>query len=265
MAGIDEKPVTGMPWGGTIALAVALSSVSVAAQAPSGQRLLAPVQLPPLAAECRTGADQPVESFLPVTAAAVAKSKRLVVLALGSSGALKLRGKRSFLGSVEADLEKSVSGLDVTIVNRGVSGELTADAAQRLKIQVALERPDLVLWQIGTTDALAYVPVETVTHTVRTTLIWLKEHKVDVVLVGMRYSQGSTRDSHYQQMRHAVRRVANSEKVLFVSRYDAAEAIARKQPPGPDENPFEISETNADCAAQYVARAIAFNLFARQK
>jgi lysophospholipase L1-like esterase len=265
MAGIDERPGTGMIGARTLGIAAVLSFLPAAALAQTAQRPLAPVPLPPLSAQCRTGADLPVESFLPVTAAAVARNKRLVVLALGSSGTLKLRGKRSFLGSVEADLEKSVSGLDVTIVNRGVSGELTADAAQRLRIQVALERPDLVLWQIGTADALAFVPVDTVTHTVRNTVTWLREHKIDVVLVGMRYSQGSARDSHYQQMRHAIRRVATAEKVLFVSRYDAAEAIARQREPDPDMSPFEVSEANADCAAQYVARAIAFNLFARQK
>jgi hypothetical protein len=40
-----------------------------------------------------------------------------------------------------------------------VSGELAADAAERIKTEVALADADLVLWQLGTADAMAQVPV----------------------------------------------------------------------------------------------------------
>ncbi len=37
---------------------------------------------------------------------------------------------------------------------RGINGEIAEDAADRLKMAVADIKPDLVIWQVGTNDAL---------------------------------------------------------------------------------------------------------------
>ena len=61
---------------------------------------------------------------------------------------------------LEQILERTINGLDVEIINRGFSGELAEAAGKRLEIEVALNHPDIVLWQVGTNDAFAQVPVE---------------------------------------------------------------------------------------------------------
>ena len=61
---------------------------------------------------------------------------------------------------LEQILERTIKGLDVEIINRGFSGELAEAAGKRIKIEVALNHPDIVLWQVGTNDAFAQVPVE---------------------------------------------------------------------------------------------------------
>ena len=78
-----------------------------------------------------------------------------------------------------------------TTRNRGISGELAGSAAVRMKIEVALDDPDLVLWQVGTNDALAFVPVESFIATVKDQIDWLRAHKVDVVLVGLQFAPES--------------------------------------------------------------------------
>ena len=98
------------------------------------------------------------------------------------------------------------NGIDVIMINRGVSGELAANAAMRMKNEVALDEPDLVLWQVGTNDALAYVPVDEFAATVKEQIDWLKAHKVDVVLVGLQFANQMLRDAHYvENPRHAAR------------------------------------------------------------
>ena len=67
----------------------------------------------------------------------------------------------------------------------GVPATLAADAAVRMKNEVALVEPDLVLWQVGTNDALAYVPSDEFASTVKEQIDWLKAHRVDIVLVGI--------------------------------------------------------------------------------
>ena len=113
------------------------------------------------------------------------------------------------------------------MINRGVSGELASQAAARIKNEVALTEPDLVLWQVGTNDALAYVPLDEFEATVVDTLTWLKEHKIDIVLVGLQYVDRMEQDEHYREVREMLRKIAAKENVMIVRRYEAQQLLAQ--------------------------------------
>ncbi|MCW5771584.1 MAG: SGNH/GDSL hydrolase family protein [Rhodospirillaceae bacterium] len=221
----------------------------------------------PIARECQINNGQTAtDSPLPNVAAALKRSKRIRILAIGASSSAGPGASRGGYHAVlRRLLERSVAGVDVQIVHRGVSGELAAQAADRLKLEVGLTAPDLVLWQVGTNDALAYVPVDEVQQTVTDTVRWLKDHKVDVVLVGLQFAAGMARDSHYQAIRVALRRIAQKENVIIVRRYEAMETLAKlhRTDPTAAPNEFEENEAAYSCMAQYVARAISVSLFGR--
>jgi len=250
--------------------ATALSALCVL-----GALLLAPAprveaqNAPPafITRECTApGAQTASESPLPNVALALQRRKRIKILAIGASSSAGIgASKGGYHAVIRRMLEQTVKGLDVQIVHRGISGELAENAAQRLKIEVGLNAPDLVLWQVGTNDALTYVPVERVEEVVGGTVRWLKDHKVDVVLVGLQYVSEMARDSHYQAIRLALRRIAQKENVIIVRRYEAMETL-RKAPgaePGSSVDEFAYNEAAYNCMAQYVARAISIALFGR--
>lgn len=226
-------------------------------------------QAPPssITRECMApGAATASESPLPNVAHALQRRKKIKILAIGaaaSAGPGATRGGYHIL--MRRMLQQMVKGLEVQIVHRGVSGELAGRAAERLKLEVGLNTPDLVLWQVGTNDALAYVPVEQVEETVTGTVRWLKAHKVDVVLVGIQYVSEMARDAHYQSIRVALRRIAKEENVIIVRRYEAMEILAKAQrtDSAGTLNEFEQNEAAYSCMAQYVARAISVALFGR--
>jgi acyl-CoA thioesterase I len=83
------------------------------------------------------------------------------------------------------------------ILNREVSGEVAEDTAERIRSELALREPDLVLWQLGTNDALARIPFQEFEDTVRSAIRWLKANKIDVVLVGVQYTVRLARDANY--------------------------------------------------------------------
>src|SRR5690349_2396468 len=90
-------------------------------------------------------------SPLPNSALALQKRHIVKILAIGASSASVLGiGHDGNPPLLEQILERNIKGLDVEIINRGVSGELAEAAGERLKIEVALNHPDLVLWQVGT-------------------------------------------------------------------------------------------------------------------
>ncbi len=163
---------------------------------------------------------------------------------------------------IEKLLEGAVKGVDVVMINRGVSGELAANAAHRMQAEVALNEPDLVLWQVGTNDALAYVPVAEVEETVRDAIEWLHAHKVDVILVGLQFVDPRLRDAHYIAVRDGLRALAAKENVIMLRRDEAMQIIG--QTPDSSESFVETVERNEasySCLAQYVARAITLARF----
>jgi lysophospholipase L1-like esterase len=177
-------------------------------------------------------------------------------------GRVSARG--GYTALIEAMLAHALKGIDVVMINRGVSGELAANAATRMKNEVALEQPDLVLWQVGTNDALAYVPADEFAATVKEQIDWLKAHKVDVVLVGLQFAKEMLRDAHYVEVRETLRKVAAQENVIVVRFYEAMQII-NQAAAGPESvgEEFERSEAGYNCLAQYVARAITLGVFAK--
>jgi lysophospholipase L1-like esterase len=219
----------------------------------------------PFSRECQIGSASIVSaSPLPNVAAALQRRKQIKILAIGASAAAGRRGSRGSHTSEAADiLRKAIKGLDVVMINRGVSGELAAAAALRIRNEVALEEPDLVLWQVGTNDALAYVALDQLEATLVDTLRWLKEHKVDVVLVGLQLVDRMEQDENYRAVRELIRRVAARENVMVVRRAEAQRLLSQAAGSGgglyPDE--FQRSEEGYVCLSQYLARAITLGIF----
>jgi acyl-CoA thioesterase-1 len=218
----------------------------------------------PYSPGCRSGsAALAGRSPLPVVAAALKRGSTLRILSMGAApGWVGPSGDYSHV--IEGMLEGALKGTDVIMINRGVSGELAADAAERMKNEVALEAPDLVLWQVGTNDALAYVPADQFAAIVKDQVDWLKTHKVDVVLVGLQFAPAMLRDAHYKLIRDTLRQVAAREKVIVIRFYEAMEILNKAAEAGqPVAEQFERSEAGYDCLAQYVAHAITLGVFAK--
>jgi lysophospholipase L1-like esterase len=237
--------------------------LALAAASPAQAQTAAP--LAPLSKACQPGASATAdESPLPNVAAALAQRKSLRILAMGAApGRVSARG--GYTALIEAMLERALKGVDIVMVNRGVSGELAANAATRMRNEVALQEPDLVLWQVGTNDALAYVSAGEFAATVQDQIEWLKRHKVDVVLVGLQFAKEMLRDAHYVEIRETLRSLAAKENVIVVRFYEAMQIIGQAQAgaPEPVAQEFARDEAGYNCLAQYVARAITLGVFAK--
>lgn len=203
------------------------------------------------------------DSPLANTAKALKDRKKINILAIGSTSASS-RGPVSggYFIILEKFLEATFKGLDVVVVHRGVSGELAMDAAVRIKNEVALTHADIVLWQLGTADALARVPVEDFQNAVSDAVTWLKQNHVDVILVGLRYTRTMVTDPHYQAIRKVIGTIGKEQNVMRFGRYDAEETLEKiRAGQGMPMTEAEVTESGYVCMAEYLARAIAMGLF----
>lgn len=247
---------------------VVLAASVIAGAAWSAHAQTSP-EVVPLSKECQTpglaiGGDMP----LPAIEKAIKERKVLRILAIGASASHVPSVRRGYTGLMERILEKSIPGVDVQIIDRGVSGELARDAVERIKVEVALVRADVVLWQLGTNDALARIPLGEFKRTVNDALRWLREHNIDVVLVGQRFVRGITSDSHYQAVRDALRVIAEQNRVLRIGRYEATQLIEqtrRQEEGGQPPNEFLMTEGGYACLSEYIVRAVTSSVFAPRK
>lgn len=222
---------------------------------------------PAISRECQTpGVRIAGDIPLPSVTRALLTRKTITILTIGaSSRGGKAAADGSYQALIETVLERTIPGVDVKMVDRGVSGELAHDAADRIKTEVALSKPDLVLWQVGTHDALMHVPVQDFKNSVGTTLDWLQAHDVDVVMVGLHYLRQLAPDKHYQNIRTALRVLAEEKKVLWIGRYEAMQVIeqAKRAGQGPSPNAFTLTDNGYACLSEYIVRALTSGAFAR--
>ncbi len=206
---------------------------------------------------------------LPNVAEALKNGHVVKILAIGSSSTLGVgasSGIQSYPAQLTLILESALKGVDVDILNRGVSGEIAETTAARIRSEVALAKPDLVLWQLGTNDALARVPIDQLQQTISSTVQWLKDNKIDVVLVGMQYTPRFAKDQNYFVVRDLLFKIAAEENILYIRRYDAMQFIAKKHAnlQMMSRDNFHLNDLGYHCMAEHVAHAVIVSLFMRR-
>lgn len=192
---------------------------------------------------------------------AILQNRPVRVIALGSSSTVSVGSsspRAAYPIRLENDLEGVIEGLKVEMFARGQSGEVAEDAAERIKADVAELRPDLVVWQVGTNDAVARIDAETFGVQLRDTLSWLASHKIDVVLIDPQYVERLSGDVRYTSIVNEVATVASEMRVLLVNRYDAMADLARQNPGSSylSNDRFHLNDLGYRCMAEYATKAI---------
>ncbi len=225
--------------------------------------LIFPSQPPQLSSDCRTAviAGDKFRKPLRGLRRAIKEKRAPRVLAMGSSSTVGVGASapsHTYIAQLEAGLEKTFKGMDFDVVGQGMSGEVAEGASARMKDTVLRVKPDLVLWQVGTNDAIRHVDLDTFKECLRRTLAWLKHNKYDVVLVDPQFSEELTKDSFYAQTVAAVAEVAGEAGVLLVDRFDAMRELSHSR--GDrfylTADNLHLNDTGHRCMAEQLARAI---------
>ena len=192
---------------------------------------------------------------------ALRESRPVKVLAVGSSSTVGVGASSpvaTYTLRLEHDLEGFLKGFDVDLIPRGLSGEIAEGTASRIRTEVVENRPDLVVWQVGTNDAMARIGEERFTSCLRTTLQWLARQRIDVVLINPQYVDRLADDDYYRKIVEIIDEVAREERVLVVDRYQAMAELAARNGNNTylAADRFHLNDLGYRCMAEYAARAI---------
>jgi lysophospholipase L1-like esterase len=196
---------------------------------------------------------------------ALREQRAIKVLAIGSSSTSGIGASSpmsTYPARLEGELEKLFPNVEVEVVNRGMPGEIAAGAARRMKDAVADAAPDLVVWQVGTNDAIARVEMESFAASLAETVDWLKGHKIDVVLVDPQYTASLAKDDYYAGMVKTIEEVARKSRVPLVRRYEAMRFMAGRAKGDAylARDHFHLNDLGYRCMAEHVARAVTVGL-----
>jgi acyl-CoA thioesterase-1 len=174
---------------------------------------------------------------LPHTASRIAHDQPVTVVALGSSstaGAGASSPAASYPSRLAALLKERFPGHAITVLNRGVNGEEARDMLARLDTSVVAEKPDLIIWQVGTNAVLRDHPVDEVGTLIRDGLRRMKSLGADVVLLDLQFAPAVIAKTEAQEMVDLIAHTAKEANVDLFPRFAVMRRWREK-----DQFPFE--------------------------
>jgi lysophospholipase L1-like esterase len=156
------------------------------------------------------------------TARRLAAGELIVIVALGSSstaGAGASSDAMSYPSRLAIELAQRFPSPPMTVLNRGVGGELAVDMLSRFDRSVAVEHPDLVIWQLGTNAILRGHERWPSSSLLRDGIERMKTIGADVVLVDPQFAPKVIARPDVQEMVELISATARQEHVGLFHRF----------------------------------------------
>ena len=132
---------------------------------------------------------------------------------------------------LRARFGRSGRRLAIRVTPRGVGGEKAKGALRRLKREIRRAKPDLLVWQVGTNDAVGKVPIAALARQIRKGVGEARALGLPVVLVDPQYFPRIAKDAHYKAVVKTIGELAKELRAPLVRRFDrmrSAESLGRK-------------------------------------
>jgi lysophospholipase L1-like esterase len=159
---------------------------------------------------------------LPHTARAIRRGKALVIVAIGSSSTKGVGASdqvHTYPAVLAEELRRRWPRLAVTVVNKGVGGETAEQVLARFARDVLPYRPQLVIWQTGSNQALASEDVQGYEKTVREGIARLKATHLDIILMDPQYAPQVLGRPLHKAIVDTIGRTANDLNVAVFQRF----------------------------------------------
>src|SRR5471032_1029383 len=198
----------------------ALTVVIFAATASLGPALTTPVAT---AVTCSVPPDLArLDRALDRTKRRLAAGLPLTIVAIGSSstaGAGASSPDHSYPSQLAVEFQQLFPGHPITVLNRGVNGEEAAEMLARLDQAVLAEKPDLVLWQVGTNAVLHDIELQPVGAAIHEGLARLKASGADVVLIDPQFAPGTIAKPEIKGIVSLISSLAKQDNVDLFRRF----------------------------------------------
>ena len=145
-------------------------------------------------------------------AALKAKAPLTIVAIGGASTAGMAAGNGDLYGyphRLEEALKRRHPGIAISVVNKGVARQTTAEMVARFASDVLPAQPILVLWETGTVDAVRGGDIDQFRDALDEGIAALRHQNLDVMLIDMQYNPSTGSVINFEPYLEALRHAAN--------------------------------------------------------
>jgi acyl-CoA thioesterase-1 len=232
----------------------------------SGHALADPIADPP-APNCAVAPRlSAIEAALDRTALLIHSGKPLTIVAMGSSSTLGVGASApamNYPSLLQQELRERFPGVEIRVINHGVSGQDVAEELTRLDRDVIAEHPDLVIWQVGTNAVLRRDDLSADEQLIRRGVSSMKEKGIEVVLMDLQYAPRLLARPASAEMERLLAELAKRTQVGLFRRFeimqewDRTQQLAPAAMIGPDG--LHMTDASYGCLANRLAEALASN------
>src|SRR5262245_31047365 len=198
-------------------------------------------------------AGQRIAAGLPLTIVAVGSSS--------TSGAGASSPAMNYPSRLAVELKALFPKIDINVINRGVGGETAVEMLRRFDDQVIAEKPDIVVWQVGSNSVLRDQPLAPHGTLIRDGLLKLKDAGAEVILMNPQYAPKVIAKPDAELMVDLIERAAKESHVDLFQRFALmrywrlTENLPFDTFLSPDE--LHMNDWSYGCVAKLLAGAIA--------
>jgi lysophospholipase L1-like esterase len=162
------------------------------------------------------------EFRLPRLAARLSRREPIRILAIGSSSTQGIGASapdRTYPARLDADLRQRWPKADIFVMNAGIGGETITATLDRLERLVRTQAFDLVIWQLGTNDAVHGDSTDTFRELTLRGIAATREAGVDLVLLDPQYYPGIKDLPAYERFVAIVKQIGEEKHIPVFDRY----------------------------------------------
>lgn len=207
------------------------------------------------------GQAEPRECEVPVELVAASARLPLLALALREKTPVKIVAiggastKGTAAGSpdlayphrLQLALARFYPDLPITVINQGMPRQTARQMLERFPSDVSAEKPVLVIWEAGITDAVRGIELDEFATALQAGIDLAKNRAIDILLVDMQFSRRAVTVIDFERYLNTIHRVGELNEVYVFPRF----AIMRYWS---EQNVFNFDEVAESERARLAAR-----------
>jgi acyl-CoA thioesterase-1 len=195
----------------------------------------------------------------------ITRAQPAYILAIGSSSTEGIGASSkaaTYPAQLQAGLRAVWPGSAVSVENAGIGGEKADATLERLEARLSAAPFDLVIWQVGTNDALSgSADPDALRSFLRRGIALARRARVEIVLLNQQFFPGIKDVAAYERFVAAVNEVAREEGVPVLDRYGLMKRWRDESPAkllsALSGDRFHMADSGYSCLAQVIAGDIA--------